>query len=190
MATDVDDDGNAASGRPDHHETTPAPKPTQIETANKLIKAFEAVGVSVAQLEGRLGHSVYAASDAEIADLRAYHAKKKEMAADPEESARLEVQRLAEQSLAAADVKGSTPQSEGQAKALLVASIFAKTIDSLRAAKSEVDLVQLGATFPALGLPKGELAALQRQYKDALLILQDKAREAKTPKTSEKDSVP
>lgn len=81
-----------APEKPAPPKAKPLPKPSEPKRApnlNALVMAFAGLGVTEAMLVSRVGHSLETLSEAEVADLRAYHQKKKEIAtADPDAEAR------------------------------------------------------------------------------------------------------
>lgn len=180
-----DDDGNEASGRtPGEMErqmvaTVNAELAERAAGIKKLVAAFDKLGITTEQLAIQLGHPVESINNDEWAKLRKSYAELEKLAKDPDEANRQEVKRQAEESLAQADAKRTVPQTEAQMTKALAASIFAGLVDKIRAAKTEADVLLIGATFPTSGLPPGDLKALSRVYADRLLVLQDAARHEK-----------
>ncbi len=88
-------------------------------------------------------------------------------AADPDEAARLEVQRQAEASM---------PPAEEKTKP---AKLFESLIQKLRDAKTEAEAIHIGAEFAVVEkvLTPGDMKALRRSYVDRIRVLQDASRE-------------
>lgn len=152
----------------------------------KLMAGLAAVGIDELTVSTILGHSPDKISNDEWTKLQKCGADAKaQLAKDPDEAARIEVSRQAEESLAKADAaKSSTPQTAEQMKRALADSLVRNTVQKLREATTEVDVMQIGAGFAEMkkNLTSGDMKAVERAYADRLLVIQDKTKEAKRSK--------
>jgi hypothetical protein len=187
-----DDDANEHSADPKVRATkterTASSKPTPPDPAktSKLVAAFAGLGVSVAMIEERLGHALGLVTEEELTELRAYYAKKKEMAsADPDvEARRIEAEKaevgiLKEQAAVRAQIDARMLELNAgpvRPDAVERTKMFSGFVDRIRAATSVESLVLLGAEFGQAGLTPADAKALQRTYGDRLLVLQDATR--------------
>ncbi len=186
-----DDDGNShavdhprAKTAKDHTKPTPS-KPKPVDTT-KLVEAFSGLGVPKAHLEDRIGRPLAEATDADVADLRAYFKRKKEMSqADPDEAARLEVQRQSEAALATAaaeqrkKIDAQMKQLDGPPPSVEVRrnAAFKVVSENIAEAKTAAMVTLVLANVPNEKLfGAGELKALQRAADNRIKILNDAQR--------------
>ncbi len=172
--TEEDDDGN--STRVDPKAKTAAdytkPKAPKAIDTSKLVAAFSGLGVTVGQLEDRIGKPLVEATEADVASLREYHKAKKALAAETPEALALRLeQEKAEKAIAAE-----------QAKVLPTGPLFAAFVDRIRAATTPGNVALIVAEAAQAKLTAGDLKALQRTANDRTLVLNDALRRA--PPTS------
>jgi len=125
----------------------------------KLVGAFLAIGWTEAAIDMHVGHSVWTITNDEWAALRKTYAGEKGKLPDPDELARLEVQRKAEEALAKEPVNAPLT--------------FAAYVDRLRAATTKGNVALIVAEAAGANMPPGDLKALHRVATDRTFILDD-----------------
>lgn len=154
-----DDDGNSnalkkpapkSDAKPKPAES---PKPTAADVA-VLVDSFAALGVTVSELEKRLGWPLATMSAADMAGLRKFYAEKRAAAKNPDLAAQNAVKAQAEAAMAA----------------------FAKFIERIKAAPTEKDVTLIQAEAAALKWTKGDLAAMARAASDRMFLLKEAAK--------------
>lgn len=165
--SEEDDDGNSHAVDPkaktaaDYTKKPTAPTAAQ---ASKLADAFRVLGVAVADIEKRLGHSVGTMSLVEYESLRAWGAELKAKA-DPDEAARQAVKAQAEKAFA----------SEAKVDALSSQAAFAGYVERIKAAKTEAEATLIHSEA-AGKVTKGDHSALARAVKDRAFLLAEAAK--------------
>lgn len=163
-------------------ESAQVPKPSP-EDVTTLVNAFAALGVTVADLEKRLGWPLGTMSGNDIVGLRKYYAQVRDAKKDPDEAARQAVQKQAEAAFKSAEkslgispvAKPTTVEANATFKAL---------VERINAAKSEAEAMLIQAEGVNLKLSKGDMAALLRAVKDRAFILSELAKgPAEKPQT-------
>ena len=192
IAGEVDDDGKSAN-----EPLMPRPAATHAHpdaaTISKLIATFAGLTppVSEAQLSMRLGRPVATADAFDVKNLREWFVALRDGTAkvappaDPDEAARLEVQRKTEEDLALLDA--SKKQDEALKAETKPAkdprfAAFETLVERIRAATTPQQVVLLHAEAPKQKLfTPGDLKALARTADDRRLILEDAIKQAKKP---------
>ncbi len=168
--------------KPAPKSAPPKPKTPDLQTVNKLVAAFAGLGVQVAQLEDRIGKPIAEVTEADIASLREYHKKKKELASESPEALALRLEKeaaekgiAAEQAKVRAKIDAQMKALDGPAKPDAVARVklFESFVVRIRAAATPPECVLLSAEFGQSGLPASDLKILERQATDRALILND-----------------
>ncbi len=192
IAGEADDDAKSAS-EPMLPSARAPRRPEPIDPA-LVVNSFVAIGVTTEQLAAKLGHPPTHINEEEAAMLKLFYAetvrakKAAETKVDPDESARIEVQRQAEAAL-----EVSTPKTPEQMTQALKNSVFADFIGKVRNAQSQAAVAALSVEFAAATAAKwtpGDAKAFNRACEDRVLILKDAAAEAKKPKTPRIEDVP
>jgi len=188
VAAEADDDGNSHAVNPkaktasDYTKSKqpPSPRPDapSPDVIGKLVKAFDGLGVTVAMLEERLGHSVLAVSEAELEGLRAFHGQKKSMTSETAEA--LAQRREQERGKVAEEKAAIAPAP----------ALFAAYVDKIRIAKTPADVALVVSAAAGAKLTAGDLRALQRTAMDRTLILSDAAAESSRLASADKSDVP
>lgn len=189
------DDPESASPEADHRPTpeevaaAEAAKKERAAGLAKMVAAFGEFGVTEADLVIQLKHPIATTTNDEWAKLRKAYDGLRAAKKDPDEAARLEVQRQAETSLigplTSALQHSSEPLTQVQKNAL-----FASLVGKVLAAQSQAVVAQLAVEFSAATAAKwtpGDAKAFNRACEDRVLVLKD----AQKPRVmSVKDDVP
>ena len=162
-----DDDGNSHAQhkkpKPEASKPSELPKPTEADI-KVLVDSFAALGVTVAELDKRLGWPVATMSAGDMVGLRKFYAEKRAAAKNPDAAAQEAVKQQAETAMAA----------------------FARFVDRIKAAGSEKEVTLIQAEASALKWTKGDAAALARAVTDRVFLL----KEAAKPATQSSGDVP
>jgi hypothetical protein len=151
----------------------PPPQPQQPkadrETARKkMIAEFALIGVTVAAIEARLGHTVETISDAEYGDLRKWYNSLKTaptpangeqpqqpvVELDEDEKARREAQRLAEEALAREEAAAKAPAPPVEVVTFAKALSWAELKPLIQACTTKAQLLPFAAKVEALPDPE------------------------------------
>lgn len=139
------------------------PKPTEADI-KVLVDSFAALGVTVAELDKRLGWPVATMSAGDMVGLRKFYAEKRAAAKNPDAAAQEAVKQQAETAMAA----------------------FARFVDRIKTAKTEHEVMTIHAESAAVKWTKGDAAALARAVTDRVFLL----KEAAKPATQSSGDVP
>lgn len=160
---DTENDPKPEKAPPPKPKPVEPPKPTAADVT-VLVDSFAALGVTVAELEKRLGWPLGTMSAGDMVGLRKFYAEKRAEKKDPDEAARNAVKAQAEKALTA----------------------FGKIVDRIRAAQSEKEATLIQAEASALKLTKGDAAELARVVSDRVFLLKEAA---KKPEAARADDV-
>lgn len=153
--------------KPEKHTAKPQPpappKPTEADI-KVLVDSFAALGVTVAELDKRLGWPVATMSAGDMVGLRKFYAEKRAAAKNPDAAAQEAVKQQAETAMAA----------------------FARFVDRIKTAKTEHEVMTIHAESAAVKWTKGDAAALARAVTDRVFLL----KEAAKPATQSSGDVP
>ncbi len=212
VAADVDDDGNShvvdpkAKTAADYTKKAKEPKPIDV---SKLVAAFAGLGVTSAALEERLGHPLAEVTEAEVSELRAYHASKKLMATETPEALALRLEKEAAEKGIAAESKRRADEIAAEAiearkridaqmtkmdgptkpDAVAAVKVFAGLVDEVRAATTSLAVTLIESKAAAMGLTEGDRKALARTATDRRMVLDDSARQAKVKKAQNVEDI-
>ena len=150
---DTENDPKPEKAPPPKPKPAEPPKPTAADVA-VLVDSFAALGVTVSELEKRLGWPLATMSAADMAGLRKFYAEKRAAAKNPDLAAQNAVKAQAEAAMAA----------------------FAKFIERIKAAPTEKDVTLIQAEAAALKWTKGDLAAMARAASDRVFLLKEAAK--------------
>lgn len=167
------DESHAKPSKPP--EPLPPPKPTA-EDLKLLVDSFAPLGVTQADLEKILGWPLATASGADMIRLRKVYAEKRAAVKNPDEAARQQVQRQAEEALA---------KTEKPSRAALDAA-FKTYVENIRVAATQVEVMRL-VSEAAGKFGKPEIASLNREAKTRQGQLDEAKARAAMPKDTSPD---